>query len=718
MFGYVVNHSTVGCRRNAIRPDDVESLLQSQAASALKPKNHMVQRLWSERQTTPPKKKVRSNADSSTLTDTRATPTTEFNQPWIIMPTAIQHPRTEQTKTPKHTDFLDRQPNRSTQEQTVNKRKHTALSDDEHDNNDEMQSALFDVLHPSEMILHGQEVEGPRVETGEDSFLGEAVYGYVINPNNGQIVLQTKPQSSASSSFASSTAASATASSTGTAAAAAPALPSPTTTSSGLSGGAKAGIAIGAVAGVAIIAGLAFLLFRERRKKKRVAESGNQQMGYNNTAYPNGYGNSSMISGGNPMMQQHQQHQYQQPVQKDYRPAEMPPSELGANEGGGQKYQFHSEMGDGQGRPRPQLGLRPFQDSIPLSRLAFSPSRSLGDGISVMAATMLGYFLGYLSILSILTTSSTALHLPITPRASPPPSNSIADTSVSTLPDLPAADFTYQKLLSQPLLPELACIMASITALQYLALLGPDSPVDPDQKWSHPEYPGVAISVSGITGRGPLEARLAMLTINAGIRDMMKSTRYQSAFYQGFYRDRPVASVLFGPVVGGKNGDGFEPQDAAPLPPKDPATTNRSDLLSFPRTGPGKADLQTGDKLGANVDYLPKTMDRRDAMATIMWVIISASSISTRPMGTFSCDAAGVTVDVRTIWNTLPAARTLYTPTGGDLINMLAMLAVIVLRDNRFAEMNVAINDDGVVIARGLIRTKVRPPRTGKVASE
>ncbi|KAL8853676.1 MAG: hypothetical protein Q9221_001487 [Calogaya cf. arnoldii] len=167
----------------------------------------------------------------------------------------------------------------------------------------------------------------------------DAGRGYNVDPSNGQIIVQNKTRSATSttsSSSTSSTAAPATTTSSATAATAgaaetgANALPSPIPASDGLSGGAKAGIAIGAVAGVAIIAGLAFLLSRERRKRKALAESEKQPLpGYDNGYYP---------SASSPAAQLHHQ-----PI--------MAPSELGAYGRNEHKYHYHSEMGDGQGRP-------------------------------------------------------------------------------------------------------------------------------------------------------------------------------------------------------------------------------------------------------------------------------------------------------------------------------------------------------------------------------
>ncbi|KAL8789331.1 MAG: hypothetical protein Q9213_001254 [Squamulea squamosa] len=135
------------------------------------------------------------------------------------------------------------------------------------------------------------------------------------------------PQEPASTTSSTSTTATAGAAQTGNNGA--PALPSPTTPpSAGLSGGAKAGIAVGAIVGVAIIAGLAFMLFRERRKRKALMQSEKPSLGHSN----GGYGN--MGSQQIPPQQQ-----------------QMTPSELGAYNRNEHKYHYRGELGDGQGRP-------------------------------------------------------------------------------------------------------------------------------------------------------------------------------------------------------------------------------------------------------------------------------------------------------------------------------------------------------------------------------
>ncbi|KAL8769251.1 MAG: hypothetical protein Q9209_004752 [Squamulea sp. 1 TL-2023] len=187
----------------------------------------------------------------------------------------------------KNLGFPDLQTKQLTGTGAAKKRKYAAMCENSDFYN--IQPATFDVVHPSEIDPSDWDVEVDDVETVHNSF----------------------PKQTGSTGV--------------------PALPSPKTApSTGLSSGAKAGIAVGAIVGVAIIAGLAFLLFRERRKRKALAQSEKPPMGYSN----NGYGYGNMGSQQIPA----QQHQ-------------MPPSELGAYKGNEHKYHYRGELGDGQGRP-------------------------------------------------------------------------------------------------------------------------------------------------------------------------------------------------------------------------------------------------------------------------------------------------------------------------------------------------------------------------------
>ncbi|KAI4249016.1 MAG: hypothetical protein L6R42_009107 [Xanthoria sp. 1 TBL-2021] len=83
---------------------------------------------------------------------------------------AIHHPMSQQTMEFKeeHSSSLDSHSSHSAQKRPAKKRKHSALSDEE--DYYDLQPALFDVIHPSEIKLNEEDVEGQIVETIHESF--------------------------------------------------------------------------------------------------------------------------------------------------------------------------------------------------------------------------------------------------------------------------------------------------------------------------------------------------------------------------------------------------------------------------------------------------------------------------------------------------------------------------------------------------------------------
>lgn len=252
-------------------------------------------------------------------------------------------------------------------------------------------------------------------------------------------------------------------------------------------------------------------------------------------------------------------------------------------------------------------------------------------------------------------------------------------------------------------------MMACVTAMQNLALRDIDSMVSSDEKWTHPDYPGVYVSVigEGRTSKTYIKVRWAMFLINGGIKDMLVRQRYELAVYYGYYQSVKVGTAIFW-------SDSILP----PIVPPTTAVAARAitevnqTQISFERNGSGnQTALATGEKLDARVEYLDKAMDRRDTIIMIVYLMLSLASRNKEPLGVYHQSLVAVTVEVRTIWTSHPAAPHYYMTTGGDMINMLAQLATVIIRERRYAEMNVIIYDEGVVIARGAIRTKPLPPK-------
>ncbi|KAL9004705.1 MAG: hypothetical protein Q9188_002480 [Gyalolechia gomerana] len=237
------------------------------------------------------------------------------------------------------------------------KRKFGALSEDDDDDTKPSATAI-DIIHPSELKVDDDDFGSPTTTFREDYSLqanrpcyccdqGE---GTRIDKSNGQIVIsgQISRSIAPSTSTASPSVTDATSSSRSSATTSlvpaggdttSPSLPSANAGSSsdnGLSGGAKAGIAIGAVAGVALVAGLLFLLYRERRKRRAMQDGGVQ----------GGMYQGGMYQGGMPGVKYPWQIVPGAPVEQ------KPPQEMDAN------YHLRGEM-DGQGRPQELPGASP-----------------------------------------------------------------------------------------------------------------------------------------------------------------------------------------------------------------------------------------------------------------------------------------------------------------------------------------------------------------------
>ncbi|KAL8770426.1 MAG: hypothetical protein Q9209_003852 [Squamulea sp. 1 TL-2023] len=236
--------------------------------------------------------------------------------------------------------------------------------------------------------------------------------------------------------------------------------------------------------------------------------------------------------------------------------------------------------------------------------------------------------------------------------------------------------------------------MASVAAMRRLAYLDINSFIGNTKTWSHPEYPGVSVTMRGEEGRGS-SVRFAMWLIQASIKDIMFLERYQTAVFSGWYRGIRVGRITFS-ATGHANVEGTSRIAT-------PSVKNNISSISFDLniSSTGRSPVST-DHLDARVQYVDKAMDRRDAFFTMIWLLMAFASRYNEPLGAYSCSVPAVTAEVRTIWNAvLRPPRPPYLLKAGDMVNMIAQLAVVLTRDQVYQEMNVIISDEGVEIARG-----------------
>ncbi|KAL8648697.1 MAG: hypothetical protein Q9226_005894 [Calogaya cf. arnoldii] len=274
---------------------------------------------------------------------------------------------------------------------------------------------------------------------------------------------------------------------------------------------------------------------------------------------------------------------------------------------------------------------------------------------------------------------------------------------LSALPDLPNPDFHYDAAYTLPHFSPTASIMACVAAMRELALLDKNAYLGEIKSWTHSGYPEVTVLIEDVGGSRST-VRFAMWVIQAAIKDMMQRSMFQTSAFLGHYRNTIIGRVQFLPhqVVGVDN----EPQNTAGAGP-DADGGKSSSGVSFNFESPAFLPAVTASKgdFDARVQYVGKAMDLRDVYFTLIWLMLVFGSYGNEPLRVLECKVPSVTIEVRTLWNSVARPEMRPRPlTAADMVNMLAALAVVVEKDHEFSEMDIVIFEEGVVIARGVIR--------------
>ncbi|KAL8897123.1 MAG: hypothetical protein Q9207_007370, partial [Kuettlingeria erythrocarpa] len=234
--------------------------------------------------------------------------------------------------------------------------------------------------------------------------------------------------------------------------------------------------------------------------------------------------------------------------------------------------------------------------------------------------------------------------------ASPISTPVLDDIKLGALPHLPDASFSYTAAYRREPLSSLPSTMAGVAAMRDLAMVGFDDPVSTTQRWTHPEYPGVTLAFAEDNGK-PVRVRWAMFLVHCSIKDMMLRDRYEASVFIGYYRSRPVGSVLFYPTA--RPPASLQSPEGSPIAN---STKDNSDLtiVDVSLAAPGVIS-NPNDELQARVEYVNKAMDRRDALLTILYLLIGLGGRHNAPLQAYHCTLQAVTAEVRTIWNKIPS---------------------------------------------------------------
>lgn len=276
-------------------------------------------------------------------------------------------------------------------------------------------------------------------------------------------------------------------------------------------------------------------------------------------------------------------------------------------------------------------------------------------------------------------------------------------------PDLPNDDFDYSARYYGAALPDIACMMVCVFAMRELALLPDFSGRYWGKTWIRDGYPQVAMSVSNPGDMTTV--RWAMWTIAAGIRDMLLRNHFQTSEFVGKYIGIRIGVVkFFAPdtikkIVVANRTESVVPQIAAAASMANHKTATVSVNLR-------NSDLNTtsnDDELWASLTYRTKDIPRGDIFMAIIWMLLNlAPHQNDERVLVLTVTAPTITTAVTTKFIRVKDIPPRVDPLMyGNLVSLLAKTPEVLLRENRFCEMDIVVKDDGASIGVGTIRATV-----------
>lgn len=271
-------------------------------------------------------------------------------------------------------------------------------------------------------------------------------------------------------------------------------------------------------------------------------------------------------------------------------------------------------------------------------------------------------------------------------------------------------------------------MMALVQAIHALAPLEPLSTLTTEQRWTHPSFPGVVVSIE-VTQLTTV--RFGMWIIVTAMRHLLKQDRFQVAYFIGMWQGVKVAALLIKPAESVDGEAGKQQQHDSTNSTERIAVTKAAEEVTKASSSSSSSRSLTSifsvsrndsgllvrpslaaDELMCYVHYLRTPIDRKDMFMAIVWLILALTPFYHDPLNVFRCNVDGIGADIETIWNRVkgPAAALLI---GGDVINMIARLSEVLLRENKFFEMNIDMSENGVLSGKGAVR--VRPKSSDAV---
>ncbi|KAI4202823.1 MAG: hypothetical protein LQ350_002321 [Teloschistes chrysophthalmus] len=208
--------------------------------------------------------------------------------------------------------------------------------------------------------------------------------------------------------------------------------------------------------------------------------------------------------------------------------------------------------------------------------------------------------------------------------------------------------------------------------------------------------------------------RYALWTIFLVLKDMLQRNFWQDSKTSGEFRGRNVAVVDILPVHSQSHAavsegltmtqePGIDDNDTAAAAVQRP---DGSSAFSFNSSSQLRSGID--NEQDAHIDYLDKPVNSRDIVGAICMLLINSFPRNRETLTFAQVRIIGpVTAEVWSAWNTArPPPPEPLRMSRGDFISFLAKLPEHLYIQKKWFEMNVALSENGVPLAKGFFRTK------------
>lgn len=314
----------------------------------------------------------------------------------------------------------------------------------------------------------------------------------------------------------------------------------------------------------------------------------------------------------------------------------------------------------------------------------------------------------YSHVLFSLSSRCAAASLPSLPTITSPLTLPTKNLS-SAFPDLPDDNFGYSAHYFNPVLSATACMMLCVFAMRDLALQDFESKYG-GKTWAMYTYPEAKVSFSPNAGEGDISTvRWALWSLAAAIRDMMVRNRFQTAQFDTTYLGIQVGVLrFFAPhrIDAGAGGDLTELVPSQK--PGQVSTANGTDTTSG-----GLSDLNcnvgssNSDDLWTEVTFKTTEIPRKDIFMSIVQALLNLGPLNSTELITSPLAVVGDAITVKIVTSFRRVERS--SPpffNYGHIVKGLAGLPRVMLRESKFAEVDIRLIVDGEDVGNGMIRRR------------